>query len=452
MSEKLAMTQQQHWQRSLGIYKSIALVAGNMIGSGVLMLPSKLARLGSISLIGWLITSLGAIVLALIFSRLSQLIPQSGGPYAYVRRTYGEFIGFQIAYAYWVAQWIGNAAIAVAFVSYLGQFWPAVTESSTLKLAVGLGSVWFFTFINIWGVRESGVVQIILTITKLIPLILLTVCGLFYMDPHHLTAYNISDTSDFQAIIMAITLTLWSFIGLESATVPAEHVIKPEKTIPRATFLGTLIAALIYIVSTAVLMSLVPMQQLAQSDAPYAVAAYYLFGPYGRVVVGFSAIFMALGSLNGWVLLQGQIPYAAAEDGLFPRSFLKCTNNGSPYFGLITSSVLISVLLLMRLSGNLVDAFSFIILLATVMTLLPYLFSSLAELIYYLQHPESRPQKGLAFRIVLGALGFVYTYFAIIGAGVHVIYYLMLLLLLALPFYVWMKWEHQLPRSSESDL
>ncbi|MGW5413673.1 amino acid permease, partial [Actinomadura geliboluensis] len=216
-----------------------ALVVGNMIGSGVFLLPSSLAEFGPISLVAWGFTAAGAILLALVFARLSRAYPRTGGPYAYARRAFGDFVGFQTAWGYWIAVWAGNAAIAVAFVGYLAHFWPSLGQDKVAAAAVGVATIWLLTAVNAYGVREGGAVQVVTTVVKLVPLLMIAVGGLLFIEPGNFGEFNAGGGSAFGAVTAAAALTLWSFIGLESATVPAEDVQEPEKTIPRATVAGT---------------------------------------------------------------------------------------------------------------------------------------------------------------------------------------------------------------------
>ncbi|MFD0852211.1 amino acid permease, partial [Actinomadura adrarensis] len=189
----------------------------------------------------------GAILLALVFARLARAYPNTGGPYAYARRAFGDFVGFQTAWGYWIAVWAGNAAIAVAFVGYLAHFWPALADDKILAAGVALVTIWLLTAVNAYGVREGGAVQVVTTVIKLVPLLMIAVGGLFFVKSGNFGEFNASGGSAFSAVTAAAALTLWAFIGLESATVPAEDVNDPEKTIPRATIAGTAVTALIYI-------------------------------------------------------------------------------------------------------------------------------------------------------------------------------------------------------------
>lgn len=429
------MMQESH-QKSLGFWTLTALVAGNMIGSGIFMLPASLASFGSIGIVAWIITSLGTMVLALVFARLSRLLPRTGGAYAYCREAYGDFLGFQVAYNYWIAVWVGNAAIVVTLISYLGIFWPQVNTNPILSFSLSLAVIWFFTFINIAGVREAGKMQVITTILKLIPLLLIAIVGLFFIQKHNLSQFNISGKSNFAALTGAATLTMWSFIGFESATVPAEHVIDPRRNIPRATIFGTAIAACVYILSTLSVMGVVPMAQLAHSSSPFADGARIMFGSGANLLVGFAAVVACLGTLNGWILMQGQIPLAAARDGLFPAHFAKVTKTDTPAFGLIVSSVMISILLAMRYGASLVDQFTMVSLLATLASLIPYIYTSVAELMLYIREREKFNRKKMVGSSVLAMIAFAYTYWLIYGAGLEIVFYGVLLLLSSIPVYL----------------
>ena len=419
-----------------------ALVTGNIVGSGVYLLPAVLAAYGTISILGWLFTAVGVVFLALVFARLSRLIPKAGGPYAYCREAYGDFIGFQVAYNYWVYIWVGNAAISVALVSYLSVFWPVLATHSLLAVLLALAVLWCLTGLNMFSMRWVGQFQVATTILKLLPLLLMGTAGLFFIHSHNLVGhFNVSGQSNWHAIIAVSALTLWSFIGFESATVPAEHVKEPAKTIPRATLLGTSIAVVIYIASTIGVMGVMPLSVLAHSSAPYADAAGFVFGSWMGKIVAFSAVISCLGALNGWILLQGQMPMAAAEEALFPAIFAKKNHNGLPWLGLIVSSVLVSALLLMRYGASLVDQFTFIILLATFSALIPYIYTSLAEIVLMVKNPAMRNNKRFSRVCLIGVLAFLFSFIAVIGAGKTVVFYGMLLFLSGIPFYLWMVWR-----------
>jgi len=416
-----------------------ALVVGNMIGSGVFLLPASLAGYGGISVFGWLISAVGATLLALVFARLSRRVPKAGGPYAYTRRGFGDFAGFLVAWGYWISILATNAAIAVAFVSYLSIFWPALATNSVLAAAVAIGTIWGLTLVNARGVRTGGMVQLVTTILKLVPLVVIATLGLFFFNPDNFLPLNQSGQSSFSAITATVALTLWAFLGLESATIPAGDVRDPERTIPRATIIGTATAALVYIFGTVAVMGVLSPAQLSVSTAPYADAGRAMWGGWAGHLVGLGAIVSCFGALNGWILLQGQIPLAAAVDGLFPAPFARVTGRGTPLAGLVLSSVLVTILVMTNYTKGLVELFTFAILLATLTCLVPYVFSTMAELIILFREREQFRGERVWPGAVIAILAFVYSLWAIAGSGRDSVYWGFLLLMAGLPVYVWVR-------------
>jgi len=426
-------------KNKIGIWTTTSLVVGNMIASGVFMLPATLAVYGGISLIGWLISGAGALCLALVYCWLSKLRPNAvGGPYAYTRDGMGEFAGFLVAWGYWISVWCTNAAIAVGFVSYLTIFIPALGSNPFLSVGTGLSAIWFLTWINTKGIKEAGIVQVITTILKIVPLLVITIGGLFYLNMDHFIPFNVSSESNLSVITSATTLTLFAFLGLESATIPSGNIKDPEKTIPRATIMGTLITTAIYFLGTVAVMGLIPPAELHLSQAPFADAAASIWGEWARYLVAGGAVISTFGALNGWILIQGQMPYAAARDKIFPAVFAKESKNGTPTMGIIISSVLISILMSMNFTRSLADTFTFMILLTTLTVLLPYLFSIIS--LVMLEHK----QKSLtSFKLIISILAFIYSMWAIIGSGEEIVYWGFILLMAGLPFYAWVQMKRK---------
>jgi APA family basic amino acid/polyamine antiporter len=424
--------------KKIGIWTSTSLVMGNMIASAMFMLPATLSSYGSISLIGWVVSGLGAICLALVFSWLSQLMPvANGGPYAYTREGLGDFAAFLVAWGYWLSIWSTNAAIAVAFLSYLTVFFPALGINSMFAVGVGLSAIWFLTWINTRGIRDAGAVQVITTILKIAPLLLVTIGGLFYINTENYFPFNSSGTSDINAITTTATLTLFAFLGLECATIPSGQVENPEKTVPRATLYGTLAVTLLYILGTVVIMGVLSPTTLQTSKAPFADAAASMWGEWARYLVAGGAVMSTFGALNGWILMQGQIPAAAAVDKLFP-SVLKTENKfGSPYISIIAGSVFVSFLLLMNFSRSLADTYQFIILLSTMTVLVPYLFSAVSFAILAVRTKQLKWNS--ATKLMIALLAFGYSMWAVGGSGQETVYWGFLLLMAGVPLYGWSK-------------
>ncbi|MEK6781028.1 MAG: amino acid permease [Bacteroidota bacterium] len=422
----------------IGLWTSTSLVIGNMIGSGVFLLPASLAAFGGISLLGWVGSSAGAIALALLFSNLSKMMPNAlGGPYAYSRAALGDFAGFLVAWGYWISIWCTNAAIAVTFVSYLTVFFPILKTNALLSVGTGLAAVWGLTWVNTRGVKEAGRVQFVTTVLKLTPLILVSIVGLFYMDLKNFVPFNISTESNFAAITATATLTLFAFLGLESATIPAGNIHEPEKTIPRATMIGTIVTIFVYVIGSATIMGMIPAIELKNSNAPFADAAALIWGDSARYWVAAGAIVSTFGALNGWILLQGQMPMAASRDKLFPEIFKRENNKGVPAFGIIIGSVLISALMMMNFTNGLNDTFTFMVLMTTVAVLIPYLFSAASYGVMILQNKFWK--RDLISKLVIAVLAFLFSLWAVAGSGQETVYWGFIAILSGVPFYVWMK-------------
>ena len=413
---------------------AVALVMGNMIGSGIFLLPSSLAAYGGIGLMGWLVSAAGSVLIALVFAQMSRLRPAAGGPYAFTRLGFGDLAGFLVAWGYWVSVCCGNAAIALACIGYLEPFIPNLVHAPLIASAMAGGCVWVLTAVNIWGIREAGQVQVVTTILKLLPLVLLSGAAFAAFNPAPFAIAATGARAIGGQLSTAAAMTFWAFGGLESATIPAASVDDPQRTIPRATMVGTVLTAAIYIVSTVGVMSVMPADLLKTSTAPFADAARAFAGDWAAGFVAAGAAIACFGALNGWILISGQVPLAIADDGLFPRAFGAVSNRGTPARGLVISSVLTTVLIALNASRGLVELFTFIILLGTLNALVPYVFSSLAGfLIDRRPAADGRGRRGG----IIGALAFAYSLWMIGGAGTEVVYWGFLLLLSGLPVYVW---------------
>ena len=421
-------------RRSLGLAATTSLVIGNMVGSGVFLLPASLAAYGVYSLWGWVASTAGALLLARVFSRLSRRVPLAGGPYAYPREVFGDFAGFLLTWMYWISIAAAVAGIAVAFASYLAAFVPALGTSQAAGAGVALAATWLLTGVNTLGVRAAGRLQIVTVILKISPLLVFALWGIFYFDPHMISS-GVTVKSGPAALDSSAALTMWAFLGLECATIPTDHVRDPERTIPRATFYGTLIAAAFYILCTTAVMGIIPAGLLVRSNAPFADAAKLVWGGWAGNLIALAASISCFGALNGWILVSGQFPQAAARDDLFPKLFAKDSRRGTPASGLVVSSVIGTVLIVMNYGHSLVSTFNVIILIATFFTLVPYMLCSLAELLL------GRGERARGRNIVLTSLAFAFSLWATAGAGRDTLYWGTLLMLAGLPLYAWQKWN-----------
>ena len=339
--------------QKIGLLAAISLIVGNMIGAGIFVLPASLAKFGGISILGWIFTAIGALILAKIFSNFSKLISsKSGGPYLYSKVVFGDFIGFLVAWGYWISCWINNAAIAVAIVSALSFFFPVLINSPLYATLTGLSFIWFFTWTSSNGVKFSGNIQIITTVAKLLPLLFIIISGIFFFDSNLFPEFNNTEQSDFEIFPIVCIMTLYAFLGIESATIPASSIKNPNITIPRATMIGTVISTLIYIFGTIILFGILPTEILIDSPAPFAEAGNILAGKYGGYFISAGAAISAIGALNGWILITSYMPISMANDNLFPKVFKNTNSKGSPIVSLVFGSILTSFVMTMNFSED----------------------------------------------------------------------------------------------------
>lgn len=426
-------------QKQIGFWIVTSLVVGNMIGSGIFILPAALAPFGGISFLGWIASGLGALAVAAVFGRLSKLVPKTGGPYIFPREGFGRFAGFLSGFGYWISVLLTNASMALAFTGYLFVFIPTFKDSSIATLIVGLGTLWFLTWVNSRGVRSGGTMQLVTTIMKIVPLVLVTLAGFFYFNGNHFVPFNASGKSDLIALGTTVAITLFAFLGVESGTIPAGNVKDPSKTIPRATVLGTIFTIIIYMLSTGSIMGVLEPDVLRSSTAPFADAAKVIWGESGEMLVAFGAMISIFGALNGWTLITAQIPSAMARDDMMPPVFKKESSNGYPIGSLIISSLIVTVIILMNFTRGLIELYTLLILVGTFLTLITYLFSSMAEtLIVIKQKPEAWKRKA-ARAFLLGLPAFIFSVWAMFGSGQKIVFYGFILLILGIPFYVYAR-------------
>jgi arginine:agmatine antiporter len=419
--------------KSLGLVACTAVVVGNTIGSGFYVSPAAVAPYGLLAIAMWVVMGVGAVCLGLAFARLAALAPATVGPYAYVRMAYGDFAGFLIGWVYWISIWASLPAIAFAFAGAIFNLVPGL-QSRPMALSLAIGAIWTVALVNLRGVKEAGIFATVTTFTKLAPFVALALIGLFYVKPENLSAWNPSGQPLLASIAALAPLTMFAYLGMESATVPAGDVREAERTIPRATVLGIVIAAVFYVVGTVVVFGLVPREQLTGSVSPFSDAARMLWGPWGGTLIAAAVILSSIGALNGWTLTMGQVPMAAARDGLFPSVFGHLSRRGVPAMGIFISGLLATALLLFAAAGasNAQAFYSAVVNLATMAAVVPYAFCALAIGLIGVAGRRGR----------LGAvewIAFLFSLFTIYGCGAEAVLYGLLLMLAGMPIYVWLR-------------
>ena len=420
----------------IGFWRGWSIAVGCAVGSGIFMMPTLLAPYGLIGFGGWLIAGAGSVLVALTMSRLVRRIPKTGGPYVYANEGLGHFAGFIIAWTYWVACITAIAGISIAFVSYLGFFIPAISHSSLLSLLASLVLVWLVVTLNIFSIESSAKFQVVSTLLKLLPLFFMMFLGLVGFDSNNLPEINPTNANPFILLATVTTLVMWSFVGIETATVPAENFINPEKTIPKVLIAAVLSVLTIYILVSIAVAAIVPADELMNSSAPFALAATKILGFSGGVIIAFGALISTLGSLNANTLTAGNITFAAARDKLLPSKFLTLSDAGTPIFSFILAGSFVSFLLMLNYTKGLIDAFIFFAMLSTLSTLIAYLFCAMAEL-KFLKNDHPSKQRNSAIFLTFGT--FLYAFFAIWGAGMEIVFYSFMLILVGMPMYAWMR-------------
>jgi len=391
--------------RKVGPVLATALVASNMVGSGLFLLPATLASVGGITLIGWGIATVGALFIGLTLARLGQVAPRAGGPCAYADDALGRYMGFQSTTIYWLSCWTGNIAIAVAATGYLASFFTAL--SSPVAAAIGTaGLIWLMTLLNIFGPRMVCKVESFAIVFGLIPILLIATAGWWNFDPALFQAsWNVQHEPVTKVVPESLVLVFWAFTGLESASVATGVIENPQRNVPIATIAGVLIAAVVYIASTSVIMGLVPAAELARSSAPFADAGRIVLGPIAGSLVALMALVKATGTLGGWILLTAQTGKAGAERGLFPGFFARVDRHGIPVPSLLAMAVVMSAAAFLTMSPTLGEQFGKLIEVSVIFCLLVYVYSATA--IWHYDDTAIPPRGFNRYRVLaLGAMLF----------------------------------------------
>ncbi|MFQ6180582.1 amino acid permease [Sinorhizobium meliloti] len=421
--------------KSLGLAACTAIVVGNMVGSGFYLSPAAVAPYGNLAIVIWIVMGAGAICLGLTFARLAALAPAVGGPYAYTRLAYGDFPGFLIAWGYWISIWASLPVIAFAFAGVFVDLFPLL-RGRTIAVLLTLGAIWAVVLVNLRGVHAAGLFSEVTTYAKMIPFGAVALLGLFFIDTSHFAEFNPSGQPLLQASAALAPLTMFAYLGLESATVPAGDVRDAERTIPRSTVLGIAIAATLYVLGTIVVMGLVPQQELVKSVAPFSEAARIMWGPAGELAISFAVVLSSIGALNGWTLLMGQVPMAAARDGLFPEFFGRLSTRNVPATGIVVSALFATALVLVQAAGSegFASIYRLFVGLSTMTAVVPYAFCALASSLV-----SARVTNGARVpRVTIVELvAFAFAMFTLYGCGAEPVLFGLILLLLGIPVYIW---------------
>lgn len=432
-------------KRELGLAAAVAIVVGNCIGSGIFTSAASLAAASNpkTSVIAWVITSIGSLLIALSFARLGTAIPRTGGPIVYTRAALGDFAGFLIGWTYWIGAWVGNAAIITAFMLYFTYFVPG-TNTPVLAFLITSGVLWIFTVINILGVKEAGWVGIVTTVLKVGALVVFIVIAAMHFNPAILGTISSVKVSGMSTLPAAIAIALWAFVGIESATVPAGEIKNPEENIRKSTIYGTLVAAAVYITVSIMGMGVLDQATLADSKAPLAdIINAATGGTWGGNFIAAGAIISTLGASSGWILTTARSSFGASQDKLFPAIFGKIhPKYKTPVSSLIISGIAANILLILNYVGSLNAAFNFMLLLATLAFLPAYAFAAAADILLLKKHSSQFNIFNFLKNSFIALLAFGYSIYAIYGTGARVVMYGFILMLSGIPIYLFMMLQN----------
>lgn len=439
------MEQNTRLKKDIGLVIATALVAGNMMGSGIFMLPATLADKSGpgATMFAWIVTALGSIFLALSFARLGTKVPKTGGPYEYSKLAFGDFMGFMSAWLYWNGSWIGNAAVVIAVSSYAGKLIPAIGNSQLGAFLFASIVLWIFTIINIFGVRKAGKIQTTITFFELGLFLFFIIVAALHFNVSNLLPLFPAEKG-LGTMPSAATSTLWAFVGLESASIAAGEIKNPEKNVAKSTIIGIIIVAFMYMAINFFAMGAMPNGALAKSSAPLADILSQYFGSGITNFITIGAVISILGTTVGWLLSTARVAYAAGKDGMFPEFFAKVhPKYNTPYVAIIIGSVLVNALLLLNYNKTTNAAFNFIILLATLSFLPIYAMTSAADMILIVKKEKNFNLWNFIKNSFIPLVGFLYACWTIYGSGAETVMYGFLLMLAGVPFYIYMTLKNK---------
>jgi basic amino acid/polyamine antiporter, APA family len=430
--------------RALGLLMCTALVVGNTIGVGIFMLPASLAPYGMNALPAWLITTVGCIFIAWVFAGLARKFADDDGPYAYSARAFGGPVAFILMWCYWISTWVTNAVLATGVTGYLAFFFPDLNVNHSLAAATAVSLIWLFVLINILGARTAGWVQVLSTVLKLVPQAGMIALGLWaFLAPHPQPVVHVPTTPvSLSGVIAASTLALYAMLGVESAAMPAGRVRDPGRTIPRATFIGTALVALIYICVSLVPILLLPQQELAASNAPFAdTFARFLGAGSGKLLAAFVVV-GGLGCLNGWTLILGELTVSFARHGGFPKFLARVNSHGAPIWGFVITAVFASVITVMDYSDSTAGAFTLMNVVVTAANLPIYIGCALAVLVLWRRGQIAKPGPREMRWILAALFAAVYCAWVSIGIGGKPLWQALVLCAIGVPVYA-VYWLHK---------
>ncbi|MDD4556187.1 MAG: amino acid permease [Alphaproteobacteria bacterium] len=438
----------------LGFFALATVVVSSMLGGGVYSLPQNTAQASAAGpvIIAWLIAGFGIYFIANSFRILADIRPDlKSGVYMYAREGFGRFIGFIAAWGYWLMTVFGNVAFAVILMDAFNYFFPGVFTGGNNLNSIIVGSVliWIYYFLVLRGVQKASVINVIGTVSNMLPIFLfIAILGFafsytqfttdFWGNSAPLAAQNLGSVS--AQIKAPMLVALWCFIGVEGAVVLSGRAKSP-KDVGKATLLGFVIALVIYM-----LLSILPFGITSQhslegiSNPSTAGVLEMVVGKWGAWMMNTGLILSVLSSWLAWTLLCAEIPMVAAENGTFPKVFAKTNENGTANFALLISSIIMQAAMLLVYFAN--DAWNTMLSICSLVMLPAYLTTTLY--LYKLCRTEEYRQyakKGFIAAAISGVIGFVFCLFMFYAGGMQYVLMVPILLTIGVPLFVWSRKE-----------
>lgn len=429
-------------RRELGTFAIIAIIIGQMIGSGIYMTPQGLAEISGpiTSAAAMIVTGIGTIFMAISYSRLNKRGALTGSIIIYTREAFGEMPAFWVGWCYWCGCWIANGAIAVAAVSYFSYFIPALSTNHVIQFIIVIVIIWFYTLLNIKGVKAAGYFNLIITILKLVPLAIFIVIAIKGFDVNNLSTTSSNDIKGFSALPAAVAYCLWCYIGFEGATVTAGEA-KNEKQIGKATIISSFAVMLLYIVIVLLSAGAMSQAEIANSTSPLADIMHKITGAYWTgAIVSIGGSMCAFGCVGAWILSAGRASYSLASIDLLPRVFMKTDKkSGSPKAALIINGLLMTIVMAIAYFGKKGTVYNFLVMLSVTSFLVFYLFGVSAEM--YLTGKDCIGMGIMTYlkKSIFSILGFIYAMYTIYGSGQEYVFSGFLLILAGIPFFIAIK-------------
>lgn len=421
-------------QKKMNVVQLTFIVMVNMMGSGIIMLPSNMAKVGAISLTSWLVTALGSLAIAWGFAQAGIFNQRPGGLAAYAEDAYGKDGYFQVFFLYFLSLAIANVAVAISALGYLASFFPGLTATPIATALGVIALLWITTVANFGGPSLTGKIGSITVWGVILPVGFMAIAGWFWFSGATFSAaWNPKGISIAEGMGSSIALTLWAFLGMESASQNASAVENPKRDVPLACMFGTLGAAAIYILSTAVIQGIVPNAELAESTGPFGLAYAKMFNPLVGQIVMALAVMACVGSLLGWQFTLASTAKDAADSKLFPAIFGKATAAGAPLMGMVIMGVLQSLMALMTISPDLNQQFSALVNLAVVTNVLPYVIALSA--LWVMMRDGKVPDGTRRMNTFVAVVALLYSIYALWASGKDAVMGGMLVL--AIGYLVW---------------